>query len=105
MNMTETNTLTLATALDMIVGEISSDGLDTYLETAHPEVTFICDTLKISPLQAVIFAVILEKSGDDLATTRDLMNALSISKIRLLGLKKEFDELAGKRLMVVRGNT
>ena len=47
--MTETNTLTLATALDMIVGEIS--------------------------------------------------------KIRLLGLKKEFDELAGKRLVVVRGNT
>jgi SpoVK/Ycf46/Vps4 family AAA+-type ATPase len=102
MNMTETNTLTLATALDRIVGDISSDGLDTYLETEHPEVTFICDTLKISPLQAVLFAVVLEKSGDDLATTRDLMNALSISKIRLLGLKKEFDELAGKRLVVVR---
>ena len=29
MNMTETNTLTLASALDRIVGEISTLGLDT----------------------------------------------------------------------------
>ena len=36
MNMTETNTLTLASALDRIVGEISTLGLDTYLETEHP---------------------------------------------------------------------
>ena len=100
--MTETNTLTLASALDRIVGEISTSGLDTYLETEHPEVTFVCETLQTSPLQTALLAVILEKSGDDLATTRDLVNTLSISKIRLLGLKKEFDELAGKRLLVIR---
>ena len=102
MNMTETNTLTLASALDRIVGEISTLGLDTYLETEHPEVAFICETLKASPIQTILFAVVLEKSGDDLATTKDLMNTLSISKIRLLGLKKEFEELASKRLVVCR---
>lgn len=32
MNMTDTNTFTLALALDRIVGEISSSTLDTYLE-------------------------------------------------------------------------
>ena len=102
MNMTETNTLTLASALDRIVGEISTMGLDTYLETEHPEMAFLCENLKTSPLQTILFAVILEKSGDDLASTKDIVNTLSISKIRLLGLKKEFDELAGKRLVVIR---
>ncbi|MBR5862663.1 MAG: AAA family ATPase [Bacteroidales bacterium] len=102
MNMTDTNTFTLALALDRIVGEISSSTLDTYLESEHPELTFACETLDISPLQAALFAVILEKSGDDLAITRDLVNTLSISKIRLLGFKKELDELAAKRLVVVR---
>ena len=100
--MTDTNTFTLALALDRIVGEISSSTLDTYLESEHPELTFACETLDISPLQAALFAVILEKSGDDLAITRDLVNTLSISKIRLLGFKKELDELAAKRLVVVR---
>ena len=102
MSMTETNTLTLASALDRIVGEISTLGLDTYLETEHPEVAFLCENLKTSPLQTILFAVILEKSGDDLASTKDIVNTLSISKIRLLGLKKEFDELACKRLVVIR---
>ena len=89
--MTDTNTFTLALALDRIVGEISSSTLDTYLESEHPELTFACETLDISPLQAALFAVILEKSGDDLAITRDLVNTLSISKIRLLGFKKELE--------------
>ena len=102
MNMTETNTLTLASALDRIVEEISSSALDTYLESEHPELAYICETLDVSPLQAALFAVILEKSGDGLAITRELINTLSISKIRLLGLKKELDELAAKRLVVVR---
>ena len=102
MNMTDTNTLTLALALDKIVGDISSSSLDTYLESEHPELTYICEALDITPLQAALFAIVLEKSGDDLASTRDLGSTLSISKIRLLGLKKEFDELASKRLVVVR---
>lgn len=102
MNMTDTNTLTLALALDRIVGEISTSTLDTYLESEHPELTYICETLDVNPLQAALFAVILEKSGDDLAITRDLVNTLSISKIRFLGYKKELDELAAKRLVVVR---
>ena len=100
--MTDTNTLTLALALDRIVGEISTSTLDTYLESEHPELTYICETLDVNPLQAALFAVILEKSGDDLAITRDLVNTLSISKIRFLGYKKELDELAAKRLVVVR---
>jgi hypothetical protein len=94
--MTETNTLTLASALDGIVRDISSSNLDAYLESEHPELVFICETLDITPLQAVLFAVILEKSGDDLATTRDLISTMTVSKIRLLGFKKEFDELAKK---------
>ena len=102
MNMTDTNTLTLALALDRIVGEISTSTLDTYLESEHPELTYICETLDVNPLQASLFAVILEKSGDDLAITRDLVNTLSISKIRFLGYKKELDELAAKRLVGVR---
>ena len=76
MNMTDTNTLTLALALDRIVGEISTSTLDTYLESEHPELTYICETLDVNPLQAALFAVILEKSGDDLAITRDLVNTL-----------------------------
>jgi hypothetical protein len=100
--MTETNTLTLASALDGIVRDISSSNLDAYLESEHPELVFICETLDITPLQAVLFAVILEKSGDDLATTRDLISTMTVSKIRLLGFKKEFDELAKKKLVIIR---
>lgn len=100
--MAENKTLTLASALDTIVGEISSSTLDVYLETEHQELTFICDTLDVTPLQACLFAVILEKSGDDLAYSRDLISTLSVSKIRILGFKKDFDELATKRLVVIR---
>ena len=100
--MTETNTFTLASALDQIVGEISSSSLDAYLSSEHAELAFACDTLNITPIQASLFAVILEKSGDDLASTKDLMCTLSISKIRILGLKKDFDELTKKKLIVTR---
>ena len=100
--MTESNTFTLASALDQIVGEISSSSLDAYISSEHPELGFACDTLNITPIQACLFAIILEKSGDDLASTKDLMSTLSISKIRILGLKKEFDELTKKKLIVAR---
>lgn len=100
--MTESNTFTLASALDQIVGEISSSSLDAYISSEHPELGFACDTLNITPIQACLFAIILEKSGDDLASTKDLMITLSISKIRILGLKKEFDELTKKKLIVAR---
>lgn len=100
--MTESNTFTLASALDQIVGEISSSSLDAYISSEHPELGFACDTLNITPIQACLFAIILEKSGDDLASTKDLMSTLTISKIRILGLKKEFDELTKKKLIVAR---
>ena len=102
MNVELLNTLTLASALDRIVGDISSSSLDEYLDAEHQELAFICETLKVTPIQASLFAVILEKSGDDLASTKDLMTTLSVSKIKLLGFKKEIDELAKKRLVVVR---
>ena len=100
--MAENNTLTLASALDTIVREISSSSLDSYLESGHPELSFICETLDVTPLQASLFAVILEKSGDDLASSRDLISTMSVSKIRILGFKSDFDELAKKRLVVIR---
>lgn len=100
--MTETDKITLASALDLIVGSVSTSSLDSYLESEHPELSYICDILKITPLQATLFAVILEKAGDELATTNDLAETLSVSKIRFLGFKKEFDELAKKRLLVTR---
>ena len=102
MNMTETNTPTLASALDYIASNIDCNSLDSFLETGSQESSYICETLQITPLQAALFATILEKSGDDLATTRDLVSTLKVSKIRFLGFKKEIDELAKKRLVVAR---
>lgn len=100
--MNETNTQTLASALDFIATEISDTTLDTFLGTDSQECRFICDTLGLTPLQAALFATILEKSGDSLASTKDMVYSLKVSKIRFLGLKKEIDELAKKRLVVVR---
>lgn len=100
--MTDTKTHTLASALDSIVCQVDEDGLDSFVESNSDECRFICDTLQLTPIQAALLATILEKSGDDLASTKDLVSTLKISKIRFLGLKKEIDELAQKRLVVVR---
>ena len=100
--MTETNTHTLASALDFIASEIDRSSLDQFLEGNHQECSYICNTLQITPLQAALFATILEKSGDDLAHTRDMVTTLKVSKIKFLGFKKEIDELAKKRLVVAR---
>ena len=100
--MTDTKTHTLASALDYIVSQVETVGMDPFLESDSEECRYICDTLQLNPVQAVLLATILEKSGDDLASTRDMVSTLSISKIRFLGYKKEIDELAKKRLVVVR---
>ena len=86
--------MTLAFALDFIASEIESTSLDCFLEAEHQECKYICDTLQLTPLQAALFATILEKSGDDLANTKDLVSTLKVSKIRFLGFKPEIDELA-----------
>lgn len=100
--MAKPNTLTLVSALDFIAEEINRTDLYSFLETDSKEVKYICDTLVISPLQAALFATILEKSDDDLASTKDMISTLGISKIRFLGLKTEIDSLAKKKLIVVR---
>ena len=94
--------MTLAFALDFIASEIESTSLDCFLEAEHQECKYICDTLQLTPLQVALFATILEKSGDDLANTKDLVSTLKVSKIRFLGFKPEIDELAKKRLVVAR---
>lgn len=100
--MTDTKTHTLASALDYIVSQVDTVGMDQFLESDCEECSYICDTLQLNPVQAVLLATILEKSGDDLASTKDMVSTLNISKIRFLGYKKEIDELAKKRLVVVR---
>lgn len=100
--MSETNTYTLASSLDFIVSEVDEMGLDAFIQADSEECRYVCDTLHITPAQAVLLAMILEKSGDEMASTNDLVSSLSISKIRFLGFKKEIDELAKKRLVVTR---
>ena len=68
--MTDNKTHTLASALDFIASEIDNNDLDSFLETESSECRLICDTLSITPLQAALFATILEKSGDSTASTR-----------------------------------
>lgn len=94
--------LTLASALDFIASEIDDNTLDIFLAADYPACKYVCDTLQITPLQAALFATILEKSGDDLASTRELISTLGVTKIRFLGFKKDIDDLAKKRLVVVR---
>lgn len=100
--MTETDTMTLASTLDFIASEISCTGLDTFLEKDCAECSYICDTFGLNPLQAALFATILEKSGDNVTSTTDMVSTLNVSRIRFLGFKKEIDELAKKRLVVIR---
>ena len=100
--MTDNKTHTLASALDFIASEIDNNDLDSFLETESSECRFICDTLSITPLQAALFATILEKSGDSTASTREMTMTLKVSKIRFLSFKQEIDELHKKRLVVVR---
>lgn len=100
--MTDTKTHTLASALDYIASQVEASGMDSFLESNSQECRYICDTLQLSPVQAVLLTTILEKSGDDLASTKDMVSTLNISKIRFLGYKKEIDELSKKRLVVVR---
>ena len=102
--MADTGNYTLASALDFIASEVENFGLDSFLEENHEECAYICNTLGLSPLQTVLLATILEKSGDDLASTRELVSTLGVTKIRFLGFKKEIDELAKKRLVVAYAN-
>lgn len=100
--MDRNESLTLASSLDYIATTIGLMGLDALLDEDSNEIKYICDTLGITPLQAALFATILEKSDDDIATISDMISTLQVSKIRFLGFKKEIDELANKRLVVIR---
>ena len=100
--MIDSSTPTLASALDFIVKDIDCTNLDSFLESNHKECAFVCEKLGITPLQAALFAIILEKSGDGLASTRDLIEAMEISKIRLLGYNQDLIELVKKRLILAR---
>lgn len=100
--MDRNESLTLASSLDYIATTIGLMGLDVLLDEDSNEIKYICDTLGITPLQAALFATILEKSDDDIATISDMISTLQVSKIRFLGFKKEIDELANKRLVVIR---
>ena len=100
--MTDNKPHTLASALDFIASEIDNTCLDSFLEADSSECRFICETLSITPLQAALFATILEKSGDSTASTREMTYTLKVSKIRFLSFKQEIDELHKKRLVVVR---
>jgi hypothetical protein len=100
--MTDNKPHTLASALDFIASEIDNTCLDSFLEADSSECRFICETLSITPLQAALFATILEKSGDSTASTREMTYTLKVSKIRFLSFKQEIDELHKKRLIIVR---
>lgn len=100
--MTDNKPNTLASALDFIASEIDNTCLDSFLEADSSECRFICETLSITPLQAALFATILEKSGDSTASTREMTYTLKVSKIRFLSFKQEIDELHKKRLIIVR---
>ena len=93
---------TLAESLDFIASEVKNNGLDKFLLKEHDECRYICEKMQITPLQAALFATILEESDDELASTKDLMQHMKISKIRFLGYKQDLDELTKKRLVVAR---
>lgn len=103
MNEDRTNNgMTLATALDSIYKRVDTYGLETFLEEGGEDCDYACNILEITPVQVALFAVILEKSGDDLAMTREIVGALGISKIYFLSLKQELDVLSAKRYISIR---
>ena len=86
---------------------------DVFFESAKEHLETAGSLLETTPAQTALFAVILERFGEDSESLEDITKTLKCSKMQLLRYMDDFDELRKKRLIKAvtrswrsgRGNT
>ncbi|MDR0585796.1 MAG: ATP-binding protein [Treponema sp.] len=101
----KTGTPALFSSLDRIKGLVEKHGL--YLEffdTAKEDLDAVCAVLKVTPVQAALFALLLEHSGTRDAGLSGIAETLHCGRIQTLQYRADLEALERKHLIVACDN-
>jgi RNA-binding protein YhbY len=96
---------TLLDHLEKVVVLTDKKGLtDSYFEKADKHIKAVSKTLKVSKMQAVIFAHFMNLCDDQSIIMHRIAQSIKCSKIQLVKFMDEFDELEKKKLIRCKRN-
>lgn len=79
---------------------------DDFFKSVEDPANYLSDRLNITPLQSVLFSLILDQSGDHGTNLQDLAKVTGCSTTRMLRLSKCMDVLAEKHyIKIKKGNS
>jgi hypothetical protein len=97
---TQTKGTALLDHLEQIVSLLDDDGLsEKYFKKAKVHLQAASELLKITPMQAALFAQLLAENGDDSISAYSFSRVLHCNQIQILKYLNEFAELEKKKLI------
>ncbi|GHU82107.1 hypothetical protein FACS189468_5940 [Spirochaetia bacterium] len=95
---TEPNLLAHVIAIYKVLQQ--ENGMEA-LKTDSPDVQILVEKLHISPIQAVLFSIVLNIQNDKSVSIGDIAKSIKIPSLMILQYQKDFDSLVEKRLFRV----
>lgn len=95
----DTKNYTLASAFEEVADSLSESGLSQAdFDEVGAATDFLNAKLRISPMQALILAMLFRRAGKSMAIT-DFAEEADVPPVRLLGAKREFDALVRRGML------
>ena len=97
-----TNNMGILDHIEKIVEISKEHGIDGCLDGGKTHLDYIAGRLGVSPLQAALFAHIMESATDTLVSIGEIAEALKCSKLRMIKYTNDCEELERKKLIRCR---
>ncbi len=92
--------LTLLGAIEQIVQLSEESNLsDSFYTEAEPFIQYVCGVLDITPIQSILFSILVDNSNKDNIELSDISSHLKCRNVKLLNYLNDLDELAAKKLI------
>ena len=92
--------LDLLTAIELIVEMSAGSNLgDSLFVAAEESIVYVSKKLHVTPMQAILFSVFVDKSDDPHIEYSDLAEHFSCRPVRIIRYAKDIDALLKKRLL------
>jgi hypothetical protein len=98
--LNESKRLSILGHIEQVVELTGKNGLsEDFCASAKPHIDYIIKKLRITPVQAVLFAHVLSEFENDVVHLQEIANSLNCSRIRLMQHMDDFGELERKKLI------
>jgi hypothetical protein len=99
-NKPENDKPNMLNCIEHIVSMAKENGLDgTFFEKAKPHLEAMASSLKITEIQACLFSLILEHSGNKAVSIGELDSTIKCGRVQLLKYIDDFEALEKKRMI------